>query len=342
MSQPMSKDKWIITFLLALKGLPGVGSKTLSKLLAEKKEQILAAKRLDADFALSLEDKKIATALEKSDKTWEELVNDAREIIYLAEGKRISILFPYMDAYPKRLLRNSNYPPILYVRGKVEALNREKAVAIVGSRNPTEFGAKMGTRLAELLAKDGYTIVSGLALGSDTVGHEGALKAGGVTVAVISTPIDAPAYPKQNRELAERIVSGGGALVCEYAPGIELSDRQLISNLVARDEWQPGLSDGIIAIETSIDGGTRHALRHAKETGTPIAVFDYSSRKAVDFEGDPRFGGNVEYLRSGQASPIFGPETIEAFKKRMDAYRAGGEELISEDDSDPQMRLSFT
>lgn len=132
--------------------------------------------------------------------------------------------------------------------------NAEKAVAIIGTREPTDFGKRMGTRLAEVLAADEYVIVSGLALGCDTVGHEGALLAEGKTIAVLPTPIDAPVYPSQNQGLADRIVGGGGALVSEYAPGVMLHDKQLVSNLVARDEWQPGLSDGVIAIETSVAG----------------------------------------------------------------------------------------
>ena len=147
-----------------------------------------------------------------------------------------------------------------------------------------------------------------------------ALLAEGKTIAVLPTPIDAPVYPSQNQGLADRIVGGGGALVSEYAPGAMLHDKQLVSNLVARDEWQPGLSDGVIAIETSVAGGTNHAMKHAQGTNTPIAVFDYSSRMGEDFYADERFGGNVKYLKDG-AFPIFEASTIEDFKIAMESYR---------------------
>ena len=348
-----SEDRRILAFLLAFKDLPGIGSKTLQKLIIQYGVEILAAERLDADFVCRLAEGRFASALDKSEATWEELEERAFAILDDSDEKGISVLDPFMEAYPNRLLKYSqrlpkppSFPPILFVRGNVDALNRKKAVAMVGTRQPTEFGAQMGERLAQLLSEDGYVIVSGLAIGCDTAGHEGALKAGGLTIATMATSIDAPVYPKQNRELAERILEMGGALVSEYAPGLKIAERQLAGNLVARDEWQPALSDGIIAVESSVDGGTRHALKHAWNAKIPIAVFDYSSRKTVDFEGDSRFSGNVHCLRSMDASPIFAPETIEAFKKRMDAYRAGdadaGEPAVEQAQEPDQLHLSFS
>jgi DNA processing protein len=101
---------------------------------------------------------------------------------------------------------------------------------------------------------------------------------------------------------------------------MELQGRQLARNLVARDEWQPALSDGVVAIETSVTGGTTHAIEHARDARVPIAVFDYSSRPEMRFFEDGRFGGNVKYLREG-ASSIFLPETVDQFKSLMTGYR---------------------
>lgn len=200
-----------------------------------------------------------------------------------------------------------------------------------------------------MLAENGYTVVSGLAVGCDTLGHEGALDVDGTTVAVLPTPIGAPVYPRQNQDLAARIVDAGGALVSEYGPDVQLSNRQLVSNLVARDEWQPALSDGVAAIETSVGGGTRHAVEHALKTGVPLAVFDYRENERLRpvFETDPWFGGNMKYLTIEYgAFPIFGPETIEPFKDAMDAYRltwlarTAGSDTVSDGD-DGQLELTF-
>lgn len=337
-----SDEKKITLFLLTLMGVHGISSKTLNSMISARAKDIASASSFDPDFVASLGIKRISNALEKSDLSWDALTEQAYETLSLASDSFISVLNPFMDDYPKRMLRNESFPPLLYCRGNLESLNTEKAVAIVGTRNPTEFGARMGHRLAELLSQDGYAIISGLALGSDSVGHEGALDADGVTVAVLPTPLDRQVYPRKNAALAERILDNGGALVSEYAPGTEVVDRQLAGNLVARDEWQPALADGLVAIETTKDGGTRHAVKHALETSTPVAVFDYRPNPKIDF-GDSRFSGNVDLLDSGKASRIYEPETIDAFKAKMDDYRNG---LGSENDGDAsgsqgQMPLMF-
>ena len=330
------RDEETAAWIISLLSLKGVGAKMIAAFIRDGWARIEAADKLDADFVEVLESSgmaranRIAKALRENgdggaNKTWEERVNEAYETLEYASEHDIHVLHPFMKSYPKRLFRNQNFPPVLYCRGNIAALNPKKAVAIIGTREPTNFGCRMGRRLSQILAKDGYVIVSGLALGCDTVGHEGALDVGGMTIAVLPTPIDAPVYPKQNQDLADRIIEGGGALVSEYAPGVRLSGRQLVNNLVARDEWQPALSDGVIAIETSVNGGTRHAVEHALKTDTPLAIFDYRSNEKLrpSFIADARFGGNMKYLTAESGvSSIYGPETIQSFIERMDAYRS--------------------
>lgn len=324
-----SRDKKISAWIIALMNLKGVGSKTLVDFLSAGREKIERADAFDADFAESLTSdnpkaRRIARALHDAETSWENQVSTAYETIEIADERSVTVLNPFSDSYPRRLLRNSSYPPVLYCKGSLDAINAEKAVAIIGTRNPTDFGMRMGRRFAQILAEDGYVVVSGLAVGCDTLGHEGALDVGGVTVAVLPTPICAPVYPGQNQGLANRIVEAGGALLSEYGPGVQLSNRQLVSNLVARDEWQPALSDGVTAIETSVGGGTRHAVEHALRTGVPLAVFDYRENERLRpvFETDPRFGGNMKYLTTGRETlSIYGPETIETFKDAMDVHR---------------------
>lgn len=353
----IGRSREINTFILTLMSLPGVGARTVQKTLEDKRQMIQSAVILDAEFALTLNINHINKALgynpidtteknaDRARVIWEEREADADEIIERANSRDVNVLNPYMDEYPRRLLYNKKYPPILYCRGDTSILNAYKSVAIIGTREPSDFGKRMGLRLAELLASDDYVIVSGLAVGCDTVGHEGALKANGKTVAVLPTPIDAPVYPRQNQALSDRIIDNGGALVSEYPPGIELHDKQLVTNLVARDEWQPGLSDGLICIETSVSGGSNHALKHALKTDTPIAVFDYSSREGLDFASNDRYSGNVQYLKNG-AMPIYEAKTIDDFKSKMDEYRI--QHAIATTDfkddggsSEAQMSLTF-
>lgn len=103
--------------------------------------------------------------------------------------------------------------------------------------------------------------------------------------------------------------------------GVPILQRQFASKLVARDEWQTGLADGLVVVEASSRGGTKYAVRAARETKTRLPCSNTAGR-GVDFFNDPHFGGDVSSLNSGVAMSVFEPETIDAFKERMEQYRA--------------------
>ncbi|RPH39018.1 MAG: DNA-protecting protein DprA, partial [Burkholderiales bacterium] len=142
------------------------------------------------------------------------LEHDQREV----ERLRLVLLAATDPAYPARLAEISGAPHLLWVRGDVNALSRPQ-LAIVGSRHPTAGGRRTAREFAHHFARSGLAITSGLALGIDAASHDGALLAGGRTLAVLGTGLDT-CYPPENRALAERIVaSGEGALVSEFPPG---------------------------------------------------------------------------------------------------------------------------
>ena len=115
-------------------------------------------------------------------------------------------------------------------------------------------------------------IVSGLALGSDTVAHVSAVKAGGFTTAVLAHGLDS-VYPKQNQKLAGQILDCSGLLVSEYPPGTPMINYQLAE----RDRIQAGMANGLIVIETGVEGGTQHAIKHMRKLGRPIAcIYSHS------------------------------------------------------------------
>lgn len=172
----MRDDRQLQIFILTLLGIPGVANKTVLDILRANKPRIEAADLLDESFARSLKNRRIDKGLQNSDVSWNYLEEQADETLERANSCDAIVLQPYSTYYPQRLLINEKYPPILFAKGDIRALNSEKAVAIIGTRNPTPFGAKMGRRLAQILADDGYVIVSGLALGCDSVAHEGALE----------------------------------------------------------------------------------------------------------------------------------------------------------------------
>ncbi len=316
------EDEQIANLILSLKKLKGVGNKTIQKILRDNKKELESTSNYTSNFLINLKNKSVIKGLDNTNIDWTTIQKNVANSLEIAYEKNISVLHPYMSEYPQRLLVNENFPPILFCKGDITILNSSKIVAVIGTREPTEFGKKMGLRLSSLLSADGYVIVSGLAVGCDTIGHLGALEATGKTIAVLPTPIDKSVYPKENQKLADDIVEAGGLLVSEYEPGSQLQGRELVANLVARDEWQAGLSDGVIAIETSVTGGSNHAIKHAIKTETPLALFDYSSRLGDKFFEEDRYSGNVKYIRSNEAKPIFVQETVDSFKKDMKEYHS--------------------
>ena len=119
--------------------------------------------------------------------------------------------------YPGRLRQIALPPPVLYLKGPPEALDRLHAVAVVGTRRPTAVGRATSGRIADAIAGLGATVVSGLALGIDAAAHTAALRACGTTVAVIGGG-HAHLYPASHRGLARSIVAADGAVISEFAP----------------------------------------------------------------------------------------------------------------------------
>ena len=185
------------------------------------------------------------------------------------EAKRIieqgaTFLTPEDEAYPGRLLEIYDPPPVLWVRGNAALLNRP-GIAVVGTRQPTPYGSGMAEVLARDLARRGVVIMSGMARGVDTCAHKGALDAGGATVAVWGTGIDV-IYPKENKRLAEQIVSQGGAIVSEFPLGTFPAPQ----NFPIRNRTLSGMSVGVLVVEAAEYSGTRITARCALEQGRDV------------------------------------------------------------------------
>lgn len=205
----------------------------------------------------------------------------------------------------------------MYAKGNVDLLNYEKSVAIIGTRYPSEFGEKMGIRVSKLLAKRNYSIVSGLAKGIDTCAHKGALDVAGKTIAVLAHGLDKPVYPKENRNLAKEILNSGGLLISTYPNG-----RKLIPQfLAARDEWQSGLSDGIIVIETGIQGGTNITIGHALKQNRPVGIIDHKQFKNGELSFIKQAQGNLKYISENKAYPLYTEKSIREFENKLKESR---------------------
>jgi DNA processing protein len=167
------------------------------------------------------------------------------------------------DDYPELLEQIPRPPPILYVKGDPGFLHMP-ALAIVGSRNPTQGGARNAFEFARHLGRAGFCIVSGLAEGIDTAAHRGALDAGAATVAFLGHGIDR-VYPASNRDLAHEIARHG-ALVSEFPLGTH-PDKSLFPQ---RNRLISGLSLGTLVIEAARRSGSLITARHAGEQGREV------------------------------------------------------------------------
>ena len=175
-----------------------------------------------------------------------------------------SILTPEDEAYPERLREIYDPPSTLWIRGDVSLLARP-GIAVVGTRQPSPYGAGMAELLSRDLANRRIVILSGMARGVDTAAHKGAIEAGGKTVAVWGTGIDV-IYPKENKKLAEQIVATGGTIVSEYPLGTFPAPQ----NFPIRNRILSGMSVGVLVIEAAEYSGTRITARCAMEQNRDV------------------------------------------------------------------------
>lgn len=138
-------------------------------------------------------------------------------------------------------------------------------VAIVGSRKASAYGRTVTTRLSSELAGQGVVIVSGLALGIDSIAHQSALNAGGCTVAILPTALS-DIYPASHYGLAVQITEQGGTIITEYSP----EDVIYKENFIARNRIVSGLADVLLITEAALNSGTMHTARFALEQGKTV------------------------------------------------------------------------
>ncbi len=168
------------------------------------------------------------------------------------------------SAYPRQLLDTADPPLLLYAQGTLDLLQDVKAIAIVGSRNPTPQGAQTAHDFARSLGDAGWVIVSGLALGVDAAAHEGALASGQGTIAVVGTGLDR-VYPKRHLDLAHRI-SRAGLLLSEFSLGTP----PLAAHFPMRNRVIAGLTQGTLVVEAALQSGSLITARLATEAGRDV------------------------------------------------------------------------
>ncbi|MEZ4156775.1 MAG: DNA-processing protein DprA [Candidatus Paceibacterota bacterium] len=189
---------------------------------------------------------------------------DAQKEWQKLQDSHISLCLASEENFPAQLKEIPWQPHALYYKGSLEKL--EKSLAIVGTRKASRVGLHFATLAAKELSP-ALTIVSGLALGLDTAAHEGALKGGGKTVAVLAGGLD-KVYPAQNSRLAEQMLKNGGALISEYPIGV----RPRKNFFIERNRIVSGLSKATLVIECPAKSGAKATARFALEQNRDVLV----------------------------------------------------------------------
>ena len=176
----------------------------------------------------------------------------------------VTLLLRDSEFYPKLLRQIRHAPQLLFCAG-VPDLTDAFPIAAVGTRKPSAYGERNARRIARELAAAGCCVVSGLALGIDGACHEGALEAGGRTVAVLGGALDRP-YPRENLGLLDRILERGGSVVSEYPPGTSPSKYSFLH----RNRIIAGMALGVFVAEGRARSGALSTANCALDEGREV------------------------------------------------------------------------
>lgn len=221
---------------------------------------------------------------------------------------KIHLITPDSEYYPAQLLEIENYPLVLYVRGDYRILNESKTIAVIGSRTPSIYGEKATKKIVETLSKNGYYIVSGGALGIDSVAHSNALKNGGKTILIMGCGHGTDYLP-ENAAL-RKAVSQNGVLVSEYPPYAPVTK----GSFPRRNRIISGISRGVVIVEAAEKSGTFSTANHALEQGRDVFVLP------GDIESG-NFAGSNKLITEG-ANPIFSGDDIMLYYRDISKIKA--------------------
>lgn len=234
-----------LLYQIALTLVPNIGdihAKSLVNIYGSA-QAIFKAKKKDLE---NIEG--IGSVRASSIKAFHDFSSSEEEIDFI-EKYKISPLFITDKKYPQRLLNCYDSPPLLYYRGTAD-LNTSKIVAVVGTRNNSDYGKIICEKMIEALAAENVLIISGLAFGIDSIAHKTSLKNNLPTVGVLAHGLDR-IYPSQNKTLAKQMAAQGG-LLTEFISKTN-PDKQ---NFPKRNRIVAGMCDCVVVVETGKKGGS--------------------------------------------------------------------------------------
>lgn len=221
---------------------------------------------------------------------------DFSETTEFCDKHSLKIITPDSEYYPKNLLEIENYPLVLFVRGDYKCLNAGVPFGVIGSRTPCDYGVDIAKKIVASLSENGSLIVSGGALGIDSVAHKAALKNGAKTVLVMGCGHGYD-YLSENSEL-RKAVTKQGAVISEYPPFSAVTQ----GSFQKRNRIISGMSKAVVIIEAAEYSGTFSTANHAKKQGRELYVLpgDVTSGN---------FAGSNRLVREG-AKAVFSGEDI--------------------------------
>lgn len=308
--------------ILAISSIRGIGPKSLMVIINHMNTNKISPTSAD-DLYCYLYENRPARAKITEDTVYK-AYNDAGYIIRESERQGIKVLTYFDTNYPEILKSTMTEdgkmdpPLILYYKGNLEILEKP-SIAVIGTREPTKEGVNAGLYLSSKIASLGYNVVSGLALGCDTMGHRGALNVNGSTVAFLAHGLDT-IYPPQNRSLALEILDKGGLLISEYPIGTPCNAYRL----VARDRLQAGLALATLVVQTGVRGGTMHAVRSTLSSGKPLLAVRYNDNVMLH----NNVMGNTALISRG-AIPVSQNTNIEAYLNSLSHNKLFKEEQLT-------------
>lgn len=310
----ISKERLI---LAALGSLPGVGSVTIGEALKHYETPTALWQAVQKDKAV---DSHVQLRSNYIKALTEGILNmDLCKLEHDLKRYHIQVVGWNDEAYPEELREIFNPPQVLFYRGNLAVLNNKRKIAMVGARNCTPYGRNVATVFAADLVRYGIVIVSGGARGIDSYAHEGALKGGGLTMAVMGCGLD-QSYPRNNAGLFRKILENNGLLLSEYGPGV----LPRAGFFPMRNRIISGLVKGVIVVEAKSRSGSLITADMANNEGRDVFTVP-GNVLTDDFKGNHWLleEGAVLLTKASQVPELYNWQQVESMTGQKSSSHKG-------------------
>ena len=243
----------------------------------------------------------------------------AQRIVDKCDINNIKLIQPQSKYYPKNLKDIGGMPMILYSYGNTNLLkNSSNLISIIGTRKPSVEAVKLGKNLTNKFLEKDFVVVSGLALGCDSIAHSVCVEKNKPTIAVLPSGFE-KITPLVNKVLSQDIIEQEGLLLSEYEPSLPATKNKYIE----RNRIITGISRGTCVIQCSIKGGTMESVKLAQKQKRPIGVLDFSFSKIKDiYQGNNYLINNINSFPLGSVDDVQNYiETLSNENKSRDTHQ---------------------